>query len=115
MPEGLKMFPAYLKEAGYYTANSSKTDYNCIMPDGTWDNDKGKPDEWRNRLQKEMPFFFVHSNGRSHESSLHLILGDITYMKDYLKNTTFHIEANSIPFSAENIQWRLEYINSRHL
>lgn len=74
MPDGLKMFPAYLKEAGYYTANSTKTDYNCIMPDGTWDKDKGKPDEWRNRPQKEMPFFFVRSNARSHESCLHFSL-----------------------------------------
>lgn len=71
MPDGLEMFPAYLKEAGYFTANSSKTDYNCIMPGGTWDKEKGKPDEWRNRPQKEMPFFFVRTNALSHESCLH--------------------------------------------
>lgn len=74
MPDGLGMFPAYLKEAGYFTANSSKTDYNCIMPGGTWDKEKGKPDEWRNRPQKEMPFFFVRTNALSHESCLHFPL-----------------------------------------
>lgn len=71
MPEGLAMFPAYLKEAGYFTANSSKTDYNCIMPDGTWDREKGGLDEWKKRPQKEMPFFFVRTNSLSHESCLH--------------------------------------------
>lgn len=73
MPDGLVMFPAYLKEVGYFTANSSKTDYNCIMPGGTWDKEKGKPDEWRNCPQKEMPFFFVRTNALSHESCLHFL------------------------------------------
>ena len=30
MPEGLQMFPAYLRDAGYYTTNNSKKDYNTI-------------------------------------------------------------------------------------
>lgn len=65
-------------------------------------------------LQLEKPMQDILSSATS-EAEVLLILGDITYMKDYLKNTTFHIEANSIPFSAENIQWRLEYINLRRL
>ncbi|MCD7850252.1 MAG: sulfatase-like hydrolase/transferase [Parabacteroides sp.] len=77
MPDGLDMFPAYLREAGYYTSNSSKTDYNCIMPDNTWDNVKGELDGWRNRPQKDMPFFFVRTNAISHESCLHFPLSDV--------------------------------------
>ena len=30
MPEGLRMFPWYLRQAGYYTTNNSKEDYNLI-------------------------------------------------------------------------------------
>lgn len=71
MPEGLEMFPAYLRKAGYYTCNSSKTDYNCTMSDGTWDSVKGELDEWKKRPRKDMPFFFVRTNALSHESCLH--------------------------------------------
>ncbi|MCB1212501.1 MAG: sulfatase-like hydrolase/transferase, partial [Verrucomicrobiales bacterium] len=28
MPEGTKMYPQFLREAGYYCTNNSKTDYN---------------------------------------------------------------------------------------
>ena len=37
MPEGLRMFPALLREAGYYTTNNSKKDYNAIEGEGVWD------------------------------------------------------------------------------
>ena len=36
MPYGLRMFPYYLREAGYYTTNNSKTDYN-LRDKGMWD------------------------------------------------------------------------------
>ncbi|WP_144059535.1 sulfatase-like hydrolase/transferase, partial [Rhodopirellula sallentina] len=29
MPEGVEMFPVYLRDVGYFTTNSSKTDYNA--------------------------------------------------------------------------------------
>lgn len=77
MPDGLEMFPSYLRKAGYYTCNSSKTDYNCIMPDGTWDRVKGDLDEWRNRPQDDTPFFFVRTNALSHESCLHFPLSAV--------------------------------------
>ena len=34
MPDGLKMFPAYLRDAGYYTTNNSKKDYNAVEGSG---------------------------------------------------------------------------------
>jgi uncharacterized sulfatase len=37
MPEGWKMFPGYLRDAGYYCVNNGKEDYNLHKPDGTWD------------------------------------------------------------------------------
>ncbi len=70
MPEGLKMFPAYLREAGYYTTNNSKKDYNAIESDGVWDQSSGKA-HWRNRPEKSQPFFHVQTYTDSHESSLH--------------------------------------------
>lgn len=70
MPEGLRMFPAYLREAGYYTTNNSKKDYNAIEGAGVWDA-SSKQASWRNRADRDQPFFHMESHGASHESSLH--------------------------------------------
>ncbi len=70
MPEGLKMFPAYLREAGYYTTNNSKTDYNAVPGKDVWDESSGKA-HWSKRPEKGQPFFHQQTYGVSHESSLH--------------------------------------------
>jgi uncharacterized sulfatase len=70
MPQGLRMFPAYLRDAGYYTTNNSKKDYNAVEGDGVWDESSRKA-TWRNRPDPSQPFFHMESHGQSHESSLH--------------------------------------------
>ncbi|MGB1931376.1 MAG: sulfatase-like hydrolase/transferase, partial [Mariniblastus sp.] len=69
MPAGWKMFPAYLRDAGYYTTNNSKKDYNAVETKGTWDASSNKA-HWRNRPSGK-PFFHVQTYTDSHESSLH--------------------------------------------
>ncbi len=70
LPGQLRMFPAYLREAGYYTTNNNKKDYNAIEGPGVWD-ESSKGASWRGRPKPEMPFFHMQSFGMSHESSLH--------------------------------------------
>jgi len=70
MPEGLRMFPAYLRHTGYYTTNNSKKDYNAVEGKGVWD-ESSRQASWRNRRDKTQPFFHMQSHGQSHESSLH--------------------------------------------
>ncbi|MDP4679262.1 MAG: sulfatase, partial [Cyclobacteriaceae bacterium] len=69
MPEGVNMFPAYLREAGYYTANNSKTDYNAEKGEGVWDESSNKA-HW-NQRKPGQPFFYKTSYNESHESRLH--------------------------------------------
>ncbi|MEX0321768.1 MAG: sulfatase-like hydrolase/transferase [Puniceicoccaceae bacterium] len=69
MPDGLKMFPTYLREAGYYTTNCSKEDYNFIKTEGVWDASSGKA-SYRNRKPGQ-PFFHVQNFGTTHEGRLH--------------------------------------------
>ena len=69
MPEGLKMFPAYLRAAGYYATNNSKTDYNAKPGEEVW-NESSRQAHWKGR-GKDQPFFHKQSFGVSHESSLH--------------------------------------------
>jgi uncharacterized sulfatase len=70
MPDGLHMFPAYLRDAGYYTTNNSKKDYNAVEGEGVWD-ESSRNATWRNRPDKTQPFFHMQSHPQSHESSLH--------------------------------------------
>ena len=70
LPKGVNMFPAYLRKAGYYTFNASKTDYNCILDETAWDVVGGKLCEWHNRPNKKKPFFLVRTNVLTHESNL---------------------------------------------
>lgn len=70
MPPGLKMFPAYLRDAGYYTTNRSKKDYNAEEGPGVWDESSNRA-SWRNRTAPSQPFFHMESHAQSHESSLH--------------------------------------------
>jgi len=70
LPEGWRMFPAYLRQAGYYTTNNAKKDYNAVERAGVWDASSNRA-TWRNRPSKDTPFFHMQSFGASHESSLH--------------------------------------------
>lgn len=69
MPDSLKMFPEYLREAGYYTTNNSKEDYNLEKSLDVWDESSNKA-SWKNR-HKGQPFFHMVNIGVTHESSLH--------------------------------------------
>jgi arylsulfatase A-like enzyme len=70
MPPGLRMFPAYLRDAGYYTTNNSKKDYAAVEGPGVWDESSRKA-SWRNRPTADQAFFHMESHAQSHESSLH--------------------------------------------
>ena len=69
IPAWMKGFPAYLREAGYYTSNNAKTDYNSpISIKEAWDA-CGKKAHWRNRPAGK-PFFSVFNHEVTHESCL---------------------------------------------
>jgi arylsulfatase A-like enzyme len=68
MPQGAKMYPQYLREAGYYTTNNNKEDYNLRKPAGTWD-DSSTQAHWKNRQQGQ-PFFAIFNSTKSHESQI---------------------------------------------
>jgi len=65
-PAQVKCFTEYLRAAGYYCTNNSKTDYQFKCPFTAWD-DNGKQAHWRNRPAGK-PFFSVINLGVSHES-----------------------------------------------
>jgi uncharacterized sulfatase len=67
-PQGQKMFPQLLREAGYYCTNNAKEDYNLARPGQVWDVSSNKG-HWKNR-QPGQPFFAVFNSLKSHESQI---------------------------------------------
>ncbi len=70
LPEGWHLFPYFLRQAGYYTTNNAKKDYNVVEGPGVWDESSRRA-TWRNRPRAQMPFFHMQTYTVSHESSLH--------------------------------------------
>ena len=70
IPSWLKGFPAFLREAGYFTSNNAKTDYNSpISINEAW-NESSKTAHWKHRSPPSQPFFSVFNYGVTHESCL---------------------------------------------
>ncbi len=70
IPSWLKGFPAALRDAGYYTSNNAKTDYNSpIKTNEAW-NECDKQAHWRKRPDSVQPFFSVFNHEVTHESCL---------------------------------------------
>lgn len=70
IPASVLGFPEYLREAGYYTSNNYKTDYNHKkhreMNTRAWNESSGKA-SWRGRKDGQ-PFFAVFNSNHSHQS-----------------------------------------------
>ncbi len=69
MPEGKRMYPEYLREAGYYCTNNRKEDYNLEKPEGVWDESSDTA-HWRNRPDSTQPFFAIFNFTTTHESQI---------------------------------------------
>ncbi|MCA8991692.1 MAG: sulfatase-like hydrolase/transferase [Planctomycetaceae bacterium] len=68
LPAGFKMYPDYMRDAGYFCVNPGKEDYNLTKVGPVWDKlDKGKPYE---QLAQHQPFMAVFNDTRTHESKI---------------------------------------------
>jgi uncharacterized sulfatase len=70
LPAHVKPFPQYMKQAGYYCTNNSKTDYNFHWTTNEVWNDSSKTAHWRNRPHDDTPFFAVFNITLCHESGV---------------------------------------------
>jgi arylsulfatase A-like enzyme len=68
MPAGKKMYPQFLREAGYYCTNHVKEDYNLQKPGKLWDA-QTRDAHWKNRAPGQ-PFFAIFNSTVSHESQI---------------------------------------------
>lgn len=68
-PAYVKCFTEYLRAAGYYCTNDSKTDYQFAVPVTAWDASRAGA-HWRQRPDKSQPFFAVINFTTTHESQV---------------------------------------------
>jgi uncharacterized sulfatase len=68
LPNAFKMYPHYLRDAGYFCTNNSKEDYNVKHTGEVWDDSSSKA-HWKNRADGQ-PFFAIFNHTISHESKL---------------------------------------------
>ena len=68
LPERFKMYPQYLRQAGYYCTNNSKTDYNLSTQGEVW-HESSRKAHWKNR-KADQPFFAIFNHTISHESQI---------------------------------------------
>ncbi len=69
-PSGVACFPTYLREAGYFCTNKSKTDYQSEQDlSQVWDRQGNDHGDWRDRAPGQ-PFFSVINLTITHESQI---------------------------------------------
>ena len=99
-PAGVKAFTEYLRASGYYCTNNAKTDYNFEAPpsnrppDTVWDDSSNRA-HWRNRPDRNTPFFAVFNLNVTHESQIRV--ADDQYKQNVarLKPEQFHDPAKA--------------------
>ncbi len=70
LPPGVEAFPRYLRRAGYFCTNRSKTDYQTPMDlSQVWDRQGSGHRDWRERRPGQ-PFFSVINLTITHESQI---------------------------------------------
>jgi len=73
VPDFVKFYPKYLREAGYYTSNNVKKDYNVDQDqEDAWDESSNNA-TYKKRKPGQ-PFFAIFNTTISHESCLHTFI-----------------------------------------
>lgn len=83
LPEKMRLFPAYLRDAGYYCTNASKEDYNLVKGEEVWDESSAKA-HWKKRAAGQ-PFFAVFNSTISHESQIRNAIPEVNRLHDPAK------------------------------
>ncbi|MFW6370350.1 MAG: sulfatase, partial [Bacteroidota bacterium] len=72
IPDEFRFFPHYLQEAGYYTVNRQKKDYNIVDQPEVWDEDEWwEYEDMLTGRENDQPFFAMFNTFMSHESKIH--------------------------------------------
>jgi arylsulfatase A-like enzyme len=84
IPDAIRFFPNYLREAGYYNSLRLKRDYNIPGQDSTWAiDDWWLMEDALSGRQPDQPFFMFYNTWMTHEGKIH----NHDKKWDYFRNT----------------------------
>jgi len=105
LPEYFQHFPWYLRQAGYFTTNRMKKDYNTPLKPGTWSQDNWwNWDEAFSGWDEEKPFFLMYNTWMSHEGKIHRKAGDS--LENYVRGT---LEAFGVEEDPKSLMDKFEF------
>ncbi len=115
LPEFIRCYSEYLRKAGYYCTNNSKTDYNFVHPRSAWDESSAKA-HWRNRKPGQ-PFFAIFNNTDTHESKIRSRGAEFARLTARLKPEQRHDPAKVKlpPYHADTPEARRDWANDYDL
>lgn len=96
-PETFKYYPEFLREAGYYCTNTNKEDYNLEYDASKIWDESSKSAHWRNRPNKEQPFFAVFNYTGTHESATNSEKKHQSIVKDVPKDLLLNSGVATLP------------------
>ncbi|MGB3851863.1 MAG: sulfatase-like hydrolase/transferase [Tunicatimonas sp.] len=88
IPDFVKFFPRYLREAGYYCTNNAKKDYNTNGQEDTW-NESSRKATYQKRPDGK-PFFSIFNFTTSHESSIHESINRLVHNPEEVPIPPYH-------------------------
>ena len=88
IPDFVKFFPRYLREAGYYCTNNVKKDYNTDDQPEAWDESSNKATYQKRPDGK--PFFSIFNFTTSHESSIHESINRLVHDPEEVPIPPYH-------------------------
>ncbi len=94
IPAEIKFFPKYLRQAGYYTTNNSKKDYNTVDQPEAW-NESSDSAHYRDRREGQ-PFFHVRNFTVSHESRLHDPIDSLIHDPEQMDIPPYHPQTKAL-------------------
>jgi arylsulfatase A-like enzyme len=94
IPEHIHFYPSYLKEAGYYTTNNVKKDYNTIDQPEVWDESSTEA-HYRNRAAGQ-PFFHIRNLTTTHESRLHDPIDTLIHASEDAPVPPYHPDTETV-------------------
>jgi uncharacterized sulfatase len=111
-PPYVKCFTEYLRKAGYYCTNNSKTDYNFNVPITAWDESSTKA-HWRKRPNKNQSFFAVFNFTTTHESRIRIPAGQFAELTKRLTPSERHNPDQAVvpPYYPDTPETRKDWAN----
>lgn len=85
-PQELSYFPEILRKGGYFCTNNAKEDYNLAYKSSEIWDESSRNAHWRNRKDKDQPFFAVFNYTGTHESATNSKEKHLRIVKDLPKD-----------------------------